>query len=365
MSRVPLNDLSRTPPSTTASLLNAFADVIERGSFLKGPLTTQLEQQISDRLGGRRVLGVANGTDALYLAIAAAGIGAGQRVATVANAGGYTTGALLRSGASPAFVDVDRRTAQMSRGALEHQLDSSPDISAVVLTHLYGLVGDVQGIADLCDARGVVLIEDCAQAMGASVLGRPVGTFGQLATISFYPTKNLGAFGDAGAVVSATAELHDAAALRSQYGWGTRYEVVVPGGINSRIDEMQAAVLLEAEKVLDDHNERRRAIVSRYAEAVAGSRYLLSESSERFVGHLAVMVTEHRSDDARRLDDAGVSTGVHYPILDHRQPGWQGLVPVAELPETEWLVQRILTLPCFPSMTDNEVDQVATALAGL
>jgi dTDP-4-amino-4,6-dideoxygalactose transaminase len=139
----------------------------------------------------------------------------------------------------------------------------------------------------------------------------------------------------------------------------------VPGGINSRIDEIQAAVLLEADRELDAQNQRRRAIVARYAAAMPGQRYMLSYDGERYVGHLAVMVTDDRKVDSDRLDAAGVNTGIHYPVADHRQPGWQGLVAQADLPNTEWLVERILTLPCFPAMTDDEVDQVAEALRSL
>lgn len=365
MHRVPLNDLSRIGADTAANILRSIADVIDRGAFLKGPFTAELEQRLSHRLSGRPVLGVANGTDALYLALRAIGVSRGHRVATVANAGGYASGAALNIGAQPVFVDVDSRTAQMSSESLAQVLTDQPDVAAVVLTHLYGMTGDVHEIAALCSSHGVALVEDCAQSMGAVVGGRPAGTFGQVATTSFYPTKNLGAYGDGGAVISSTPALHELVTQLAQYGWGSRYEVVVPGGINSRIDEMQSAVLLEVETALDTHNERRRSIVARYAAALTGSRYMIGEHSERFVGHLAVMVTEDRVADASALNAAGVGTGVHYPILDHRQQGWAGLVPHAQLPSTEWLVERILTVPCFPTMTDAEVEQVASAIGAL
>ena len=365
MAQVPLNDLSRTDAATTANILRSVADIIDRGAFLKGRFTAELEQRLASRLDGRSVLAIGNGTDALYLALRALGIGNGHCVATVANAGGYTSGATLRLGASPVFVDVDRLTAQMSRDALEQLLDDQPGVAVVVLTHLYGLAGDVHAVRSLCDQRGIALIEDCAQAMGAAVDGRPVGTFGDIATLSFYPTKNLGAFGDGGAVVCATPEMRQRVAQLAQYGWGTRYEVTVPGGINSRIDEIQAAVLLEAERDLDAMNERRRAIFSRYAAALPETRYMIGDDTERFVGHLAVMVTEDRSADVARLTAAGVSTDIHYPISDHHQPGWEGMVSRSDLPNTDWLVPRILTLPCFPAMSDDEVDQVTGALASL
>jgi dTDP-4-amino-4,6-dideoxygalactose transaminase len=363
--RVPLNDLSRTTAADAEAVVSAMADIIGRGAFLKSVHTAALEARLSERLDGRHILGVANGTDALYLALRALGVSEGTSVATVANAGGYCTGAVLRCGGAPVFVDVDVQTAQMEVVALERVLDEHPGTGFVVVTHLYGLMGDVDAIADLCAQRGVTLVEDCAQSMGAVVGGRAAGTFGKVATLSFYPTKNLGAFGDGGAVVSAAEEVHRTVAALAQYGWERRYEVTIPGGINSRIDEMQAAALVIAERSLDDNNRRRREIVEHYRASVGGGRYFLADSSERYVGHLAVMVTDERSADARRLDEFGIGTGVHYPVPDHRQEAWTGVVPDQSLPATEWLSDRILTVPCFPTMSDIEVDQVSEALGRL
>ena len=363
--RVPLNDLSRTNADDAAEIGRAVADVIARGAFLKGTYTTAFESRLSERLGGRKVLGVANGTDALYLALRGLGVERGSHVATVANAGGYCTGAVLRCGGRPVFVDVDPMTAEMSTAALEQTLHDYPDTVAVAMTHLYGLMGDVDGVADICAESGIPLIEDCAQSIGAAIGRRPAGTFGQVATLSFYPTKNLGAFGDAGAVVSSTEQLHSATSALAQYGWEQRYEISLAGGINSRIDEMQAAVLLVGERSLDVRNRRRRDIVARFASAVTGGRYFLADTSERCVGHLAVMVTEDRGGDADRLGEMGVGTGVHYPVPDHRQRAWSGEVPQGPLRATEWLAERTLTVPCFPTMTDAEVDWVANALSTL
>jgi len=340
--------------------------IIARGSFLKGAYTTELEQRLSAGFENRPVLGVANGTDALYLALCAAGVAAGSGVVTVANAGGYTTGATLRLGGRPLLVDVDRANAQMSADSLVDVLASHSDVAVVVLTHLYGLVGDVERIQSICSDAGVTLIEDCAQSIGAIVGGRPAGTFGQLATLSFYPTKNLGAFGDGGAVVCATRELHDQVQSLAQYGWVERYEVTHPFGINSRIDEIQAAVLLELEPLLASNNQRRREIVAEYGGAISGERYFIADESPRFVGHLAVMVTPTREADAAQLGAAGIGTGVHYPIPDHLQLAWRDSVSMAAaLPVTEWLAGAVLTVPCFPGMTDEEVASVATVLASL
>ena len=231
-----------------------------RGPSFRGHFTTTFEASLSSRFDGRRATCVANGTDALYLALAALAVGSGDRVATVANAGGYSTNAILRCGARPAFVDVDPRTAQMAPDSLREVLGSDGSIRAVVVTHLYGLVGEIAAIRQICDEFDVRLVEDCAQSFGATVDGAPAGTVGDLATFSFYPTKNLGAYGDAGAVVSSTSDLDDRVRSLAQYGWGSRYEITLPGGINSRIDEIQAAILLRGLELVDEQNQRRRQI---------------------------------------------------------------------------------------------------------
>lgn len=361
MTRVPLNDLGRTPDEILDALSVSVRRVLDRGWYLKGPETEAFEALLSSRMGNRPVVTVANGTDALYLALAAADIGIGKRVVTVANAGGYTTGVLLRLGAEPVFVDVEAETAQMSTVDLETVLGQT-DADAVVMTHLYGLVGEVEKVAELCSARGIPLIEDCAQSIGAMVHGVPAGTFGDLATTSFYPTKNLGGFGDGGAVICRDTELRQRVAELAQYGWSDRYVVSTPNGINSRLDEIQAIVLSHMERNLDQNNGVRRSIVSRYSRALGSSRHMIHADDQRFIGHLAIMVTPTPGADISWLNNAGVATGIHYPIPDHRQPGWLGLVEPRNLPITEFLTEHIVTLPCFPQMTESEITTVVTAL---
>ena len=364
MTHVPLNDLSRTPPGVLDDLSVSIRRVLDRGWYLKGPETKAFEAVLSSRMADRPVVTVANGTDALYLALAAVGVGGDGRVATVANAGGYTTGAVLRLGAEPVFVDVEPATAQMSPAALEAVL-SDTDVDTVVMTHLYGLVGEVERVAELCSARSIPLIEDCAQSMGAVVNGVPAGTFGDIATTSFYPTKNLGGIGDGGAVICRSTDLRQRVAELAQYGWSDRYIVSTPGGINSRLDEIQAVVLSHMERHLDRDNAIRRSIVSRYSQALGSGRQMIHADDERFIGHLAIMVTPTRDADVSALTAAGVATGVHYPIPDHRQPGWTDLLQRREMPVTELLAERIVTLPCFPQMTEDEISTVVTALERL
>lgn len=361
MASVPLNDLGRIPRETLQAIEHDIGRVLASGWFLKGPETKEVERSLSERHNGRPVLAVANGTDALYVALCSIGITAGSKVATVANAGGYTTGVLTRLNATPVLIDVDRHSAQMSVESLTRAIDKY-DLNAVVVTHLYGLIGEIEQICRICAAHNIPVVEDCAQAMGAALNGNSAGTFGDIATTSFYPTKNLGAFGDGGAVICKDSALHAVASSIAQYGWSERYVVTTQGGINSRLDEIQAVVLRHLEPRLDPDNERRRMIVKRYAKALDDSRRMIFDDSSRFIGHLAVMITEVRDEDSRSLAANEIATGIHYPVPDHQQPAWRDLVIGEHLDNTEWLARRTLTLPCFPEMTEQEIQQVESVL---
>jgi dTDP-4-amino-4,6-dideoxygalactose transaminase len=211
----------------------------------------------------------------------------------------------------------------------------------------------------------VFLIEDCAQAFGANLEGRSVGSWGDASTFSFYPTKNLGALGDGGAI-SFKDESHLTRARQlSQYGWSNRYEVSLIGGVNSRIDEIQAAVLLLRLESLNEDNKKRREIISRYQNSLSGNRRMIHANDDSFVGHLAVMVTTSRDQDSGILNQTGVGTGIHYPILDNRQPAWTSIFQGQTAPNSETNVEQILTLPCFPKLSESEIDQVCESLRSL
>jgi len=362
---IPLSDLSRLDQDLRHRIASGISGVLESGWFLRGTVTDRLERRLSDWIGIQNVVTVGNGTDALVLALLSLGVGPGSRVATMANAGGYTTGAALRLGAQPVFVDVDVLDAQMHPASLEHLLDSSSPPDVVVMTHLYGQVGPIDEIVALCSDSGVPLIEDCAQAFGARANGRFAGTFGQVGTTSFYPTKNLGAMGDGGAVLTQSDELASKVSSLAQYGWKERFHVEEVGGLNSRLDEVQAVVLDVLLDSLAERNARRREICSRYAASLTEHRRLIGSLDERFIGHLAVVVTESRDRDRSLLEDASIQTGVHYPVPDHLQVGWQSALETRELPRTEWLTRRVLTIPCFPELTEAEVDLICAALESL
>lgn len=360
--RVPLNDLSRdTHTEADLALVN---DTVRTGWFVLGAQVKGFEAEFASYLGAAGCVGVANGTDALMLGMRAVGVEPGDTVLMAANAGMYAAAAAVAVGAVPAWVEVLPRRASLDPDALEARLVGDRP-AAVVVTHLYGLMADIARISEICRVAGVPLIEDCAQSAGASLDGRAAGTWGACGTYSFYPTKNLAAWGDAGAVVSTDPDLLERVRRLHQYGWRSRYHADVPRGVNSRMDEMQATVLRARLPRLDAENEVRRAILSRYASALPPNARLFFEDTPACVGHLAVIAfsSEEERDSARAaLDAAGVGTDVHYPVPDHLQPALEDVAGDVRLPVTEELARRILTIPCFPTLTESEVEQVRQAL---
>jgi dTDP-4-amino-4,6-dideoxygalactose transaminase len=220
-------------------------------------------------------------------------------------------------------------------------------------------------ISSICQEFGVKLIEDCAQAIGAYLDGRPAGSWGDASTFSFYPTKNLGCLGDGGAVAVKDAIVANHLRQLAQYGWNGRYSVEVAGGFNSRIDEIQAAILVHRIENLEEDNKRRRSIVKRYAGALSSQRCMLWKDDSSFVGHLAIMVSATRDADKKALENSGIGTGVHYPITDHQQIAWKNTFADQINPKADLLTSQILTLPCFPKMTEGEVNAVCNALSQL
>ena len=362
---VPINDLSRWNPIDRAEVIECIKEVASSGYFMRGPHTSVLENQLGMMLNGMNIVCVGNGTDALALALLSLGIEPGEQVATVANAGGYATGAILRIGAIPILVDVDLITAQMSVASLSAQLEIHPEIRAVVVTHLFGLMSDMQSIRDLTITKGILLIEDCAQAIGASQYGIPAGAWGDASTFSFYPTKNLACLGDGGAVAVKNPDQADTCRRLAQHGWSERYVISNSNGFNSRIDEIQAAILVSRLQRLAHNNHVRRSIVNRYVKTLNGTRYMVWSTADNFVGHLAVMVTPHQQTDIEKLNHAKIGNGMHYPVLDHLQPAWEKQFAGVSLPNCERLVKSIVTLPCFPLMTENQISRVCEVLESL
>jgi dTDP-3-amino-2,3,6-trideoxy-4-keto-D-glucose/dTDP-3-amino-3,4,6-trideoxy-alpha-D-glucose/dTDP-2,6-dideoxy-D-kanosamine transaminase len=361
---IPLNDLRRSVNSESESQLRDLtAKVVVSGSYILGSEVRSFEAEFASYLGANFVTSVASGTDALVIALRSLGVERGSKVLVVPNAGGYTTTALMEIGAEPVFVDSDDM-GRMDTESLDNFLHSTPEAVCVVATHLYGLNSNIEAVLAVCKSHGASLLEDCAQSTGAEVEGKKLGSFGDVATFSFYPTKNLGALGDAGAIATNSSKLALQHGSLRQYGWSSRYEVGTPFGKNSRMDELQAAVLRFRLPRLDELNRRRKQIWRTYEAALRGSVWrMLGDESPGFVAHLGILVTPLglRDSAAKSLENRGVATSVHYPILDYLQPGWAHLVS-GNCPNAEDLTDRILTIPLFPELTDEEVESVASAL---
>jgi dTDP-4-amino-4,6-dideoxygalactose transaminase len=357
--QVPFADLRRTTAAVRAELDAATARVLDSGWFVMGDEGRAFEREFAEWCGTAHAVGCASGTDAIELALRALGVGPGDEVVTQANTCVPTVAGIERAGATPVLCDVEPEAGTMDAESLRRTI--GPDTRAVVPVHLYGQCTDVDALRDA--AGGLPLVEDCAQAHGAALRGRPAGTMGELGTFSFYPTKNLGAVGDGGAVVTADAALDERLRLIRTYGEAERY-VHVEHGVNSRLDELQAALLRAKLPRLTAWNERRAAIAATYDAALEGTpvRPLARLPDRRAVFHLYVVLTGAREAFRARLSDAGVGTLVHYPQPIHAYAPYRDLRrDPGGLAAAEALAAEVVSLPLYPELTDGEVEHVAAA----
>jgi len=360
-----------------AEIRAAIDRVLSDGHYILGPEVEAFEREFADYHGGGHTLGVANGTEAIELALRAVGVQRGDAVVTVANTVSATVAAIAEIGARPIFVEIDEATMTMSSAALAGALEGAGGrIKAVVPVHLYGHPADLPAICPLAACHGAAVVEDCAQAHGAIVAGRRVGTWGAAAAFSFYPTKNLGAIGDGGAVFTRDKALAGRVRLLRQYGWRQRY-VSESAGRNSRLDEMQAAILRVKLKYLDAENARRGEFAARYlaqlgqlaAPVAAGFgdparplRLPAVASGMQSVWHQFVVRTPRRDALLAHLAELGIRCGVLYPVPAHRQPAFAQ--PEVTLPATERACAEVLCLPCHPELDRADVDRVCAAILG-
>jgi dTDP-4-amino-4,6-dideoxygalactose transaminase len=349
----------------------AVARALGSGWYILGEEGSAFEAEFASWLGTARAVGCANGTDALALALRALGIGPGMAVATVSHTAVATVAAIEMAGAVPVLIDIDPAHYTMEPAELAEVLRRPPaglpPIRAVIPVHLYGQPADLDAIVAVCAQRGVAVIEDCSQAHGAALGGRRVGTMTEAAAFSLYPTKNLGALGDAGVVTTGDAALAARLAALRQYGWRTHY-VSDETGVNSRLDELQAAILRVKLRHLDAHNRRRQAIAAAYDEALrdGGVRPPARRAGAAHVFHQYVISVPDRAAVQGRLRAAGIGTGVHYPMPVHAQPAYRGRIALGPsgCRASEAASARVLSLPMYPELTDGEVEQVCAALRG-
>lgn len=336
--------------------------VLDSSHFILGKEVEGFENAFAGYCGVPHCVSVGNGTDALELGLRALGIRTGDTVVAAANAGFYGSAAIRLIGAIPVYVDVDPVTLTMSPERLRVALEAKP--KAVIVTHLYGQLADIESIIASAAEEGIPVIEDCAQAHGAMRDGRRAGSFGSVGCFSFYPTKNLGAMGDGGAVI--TSDKSTAGRLKQlrQYGWSTKYNVELPCGRNSRMDEIQAAILHDRLPLLDKWNAERREIALRYKTAFSGLPITCTHSSgEDYVAHLFIIRVKHRDSFREFMKKHGVTTEVHYPIPDHLQSGYTASQNPAGLPVTEEACSKVVSLPCYPGLGLEGMEQVIRAVS--
>lgn len=359
---IPFTDLAAMTREVRGAIDEGWAQILASSRFIGGRAVEEFEQTWADYCGVADAVGVANGTDAIQLVLTTLGIGAGDEVVVPANTFVASAEAIVLAGATPRFADVSPETLLLTATDLEAAI--TPRTKAVIVVHLYGQMPDMDALCEVARKAGVVLIEDAAQAHGATWNGRRAGSFGRAACFSFYPGKNLGAFGDAGAVVTDDAILagrirrmrDHGRAIRSRY----RHDVV---GTNSRLDAMQAVVLTAKLARLDAWTDARRSVALRYQDAFAsGPARMPSESAGgRGVYHLAVIRVPGRAIVQRRLTAAGIESAVHYPIPCHRQAPYRRFA-TGPLRVSEAAAREVLSLPIFPHMTDAQVATVCDAV---
>jgi dTDP-3-amino-3,4,6-trideoxy-alpha-D-glucose transaminase len=359
--RIPFNDLARRNRSRQSEYRAAFDRVLTSGWYVLGTEVEAFEQEFATYLGGGNAIGVANGTDAVELALRAAGIGRGDEVITVAHTAVATVCAIERAGASPVFVDIHPTDYCIDATAIASAV--TQNTRAIVAVHLYGQPARLRELRAIADRNGLLLIEDCAQAHGARYAGLPLGTFGDLAAFSFYPTKNLGGFGDGGMVFSRDSNMADRVRRLRNYGQSQRYVHIDTGGFNSRLDELQAAMLRISLTSLETDNAERRTLADRYFGRLRLPALPCSRPETDHVYHLFVVRHPDRDYLRQRLAVRGIETLVHYPLPVHLQPAFAHLGGMpGELPETERASREVLSLPLYPGLTAAEQDEVVLAV---
>jgi dTDP-4-amino-4,6-dideoxygalactose transaminase len=351
----------------------AVHSVLESGSYILSTQVRQFEHEFAEYIGVGFSAGVANGTDALMLALIACGVERGDCVFTVSHTAVATVAAIEAAGAVPVLVDIDTNSYTIAPDCLEKAIIEMRDkgrsfaarLKAIVPVHLYGHPADMTAIMDIAGRYGLYVVEDCAQAHGAQIEGRKVGSFGDLAAFSFYPTKNLGALGDGGAVITNQPQLGEKVRLLRQYGWREQ-NISEISGHNSRLDELQAAVLRVKLKYLDIDNQRRQSVARTYDSVLAGS---ISEPPRSAPGVTHVyhqyVITHPRRDALRDyLKECDIGTAIHYPVPVHLQPAYRNTLICQKggLPQTEELCRNILSLPIYPQLTDAEAHRVCESV---
>jgi len=367
--RVPSFELTRQNKELREELMGAIEEIVASGHFILGDTVSEFEKQIADYLGVKHAIGVGNGSDALYVALVACGVGPEDEVITTPFTFFATAGSIARAGATPVFADIDPITYNLNPGEIEKKITAKT--KAILPVHLYGYPADMEPILSVAQEHGLKVVEDAAQAIGAVYKGKKACTIGDAACLSFFPTKNLGAFGDAGMVVTDEDGIAEKVRMLRVHGSKKKYyhEIL---GINSRLDALQAKILSVKMKYLDKWTEKRRSIAQRYSQGLAkisavleGKLKLPYEHSEcKHVYHQYTIATEKRDELKSYLAEKGISSMVYYPLPLHLQKVFLHLgYKEGDFPFAEEASKRVLSLPMFPEMTSDEINYVIETVA--
>jgi len=360
---IPLVDLRAAHAEVAAEIKAGLDGLMASAAFIKGEETQAFEREYAAFVGVAHCVGVANGTDAVELALRAAGVPAGAEVVMPANTFVATAEAVVRAGARPAFADVDPDHLLLDPQALESVVSDDTDV--ILPVHLFGQLAPMTAVAAVAARHGAVVLEDAAQAHGATQDGKPPGSFGVLAGVSFYPGKNLGAYGDAGAVLTQSAELARRVRLLGDHGAERRYEHIAIG-FNSRLDAFQAVVLRAKLRRLADGNQARRLAATRYADLLADLPGVILPSAapgNDHVWHLYAIRVPDRDAVLGRLREEKIEAGIHYPVPVHLQPAFRDFgYGKGDFPVAEAAAERLLSLPLYPQITEEQQVRVASVI---
>jgi len=358
---IPMVDLKTQYRSIREEITGGLLEALEKTQFILGPNVSAFEQEAAAYLGVPHAIAVASGTDALHLALVASGIGDGDEVITSPFTFIATAEAIRYVGATPVFVDIDPRTFNLDPANLEAAV--TPKTRAVLPVHLFGQPADMEAIGAACRKHGLLLIEDCAQSFGADAGGRMTGSIGTLGCFSFFPSKNLGCYGDGGMITTGSPELAERVRMLRNHGSKERYHHSVIG-FNSRLDELQAVILRVKLKRIASYTEGRRRVAHLYTELLSGSAVAppVEDGKGTHVYHQYTVLTDRRDAVMKALASRDIASAIYYPIPLHRQEVFAKECRGITLPVSEDTAARCLSLPIFPEMTGEQVREVAAAI---
>ena len=360
---IPMVDLKGQYLHLKQEIDAAMLTALEETCFILGPNVQAFEQEAADYLGVDHAIGVASGTDALHLSLLAAGVGPGDEVITTAFTFIATAEAISYTGAKPVFVDIDPRTLNIDLQQISDAINSNT--RAVIPVHLFGQPVDMDALVPLCEANNLLIIEDCAQSFGAHINGSMTGSFGALGAFSFFPSKNLGCFGDGGLITTGDDRLANEVRLLRNHGSQERYHHNVIG-YNSRLDELQAVILRIKLKHIDDYNQNRRRVALRYSEKLAGTgiQTPYEDGKGLHVYHQYTLLDERRDDIMNTLQENSIACAIYYPIPLHRQEVYISANKDRQLPVTESVANKCFSLPVYPELENDTVDIITDVIRG-